>query len=130
MCTLTIFFILQYLQFYSIFIINKSEHEYFHFISLIKLHAVFCVRQLNYCSGVPRANGMFSWGSTPAKRLKTTVIENACCPSAVVRKEPGKSGPVGKANINFDPTQLGIMKTQCWGRWNLSCTSSLSLELP
>ena len=41
-------------------------------ILLIKLNAVFCIRQLNYCTGVPRATGMLSWGSASAKRLKTT----------------------------------------------------------
>ena len=42
----------------------------FPFILLIKLNAVFCIRQLNYCTGVPRAAGMFSWGYAPAIRLK------------------------------------------------------------
>ena len=40
----------------------------------IKLNAVFCLRQLNYCSGGPRASEMFRWGSAPAKRLKTTAL--------------------------------------------------------
>ena len=31
-----------------------------------------CIKQLNYCIGVPRANGIFHWDSAPAKRLKTT----------------------------------------------------------
>ena len=41
-------------------------------ILLIKLNAVFCIRQLNYCTRVPRATGMFSWSCASAKRLKTT----------------------------------------------------------
>ena len=48
----------------------------FHFILLIELNAVFCVRQLNYCTGVPRVTGMFSWGSALAKRLKPLLWMN------------------------------------------------------
>ena len=36
--------------------------------------------QLNHYTGVPRATGMFPWGSVPAKRLKTTgVVEQVQC---------------------------------------------------
>ena len=49
----------------------KSQTN-FHFILSIKLTAVFCVRRLNYCAGVPRAIGMFPWGSAPSERLKIT----------------------------------------------------------
>ena len=30
------------------------------------------MRQLNYCTVIPRAREMFPWGSALAKRLKTT----------------------------------------------------------
>ena len=40
-----------------------------------KLNAVFFIGQLNYCTDVPRLTGMFSWGSAPAKRLKTTGLD-------------------------------------------------------
>ena len=51
-----------------------SAKSYTNLILLIKLNAVFCIKQMNYCTGVPRATGMFSWGSAPAKRLKITVL--------------------------------------------------------
>ena len=54
----------------SIFIVNESENEYFHFILLIKLNAVFSLRQLSYCTLVSEVTGMFPWGSAQAKRLK------------------------------------------------------------
>ena len=47
----------------------------FYFAYLIK--CCFCIRQLNYCTGVPRATRIFSWGFAPAKRLKTTGLENS-----------------------------------------------------
>ena len=48
-----------------------------HLILLIKLKAVFfCKRQLNYCTRIPRATGMFPWDSSPAKRLKTTALKH------------------------------------------------------
>ena len=31
-----------------------------------------CIKQLNYCIGVPRATRFLHWGFAPAKRLKTT----------------------------------------------------------
>ena len=49
-----------------------SARSYTNLILLIKLNAVFCIKQPNYCTGVPRATRMFSWDSAPAKRLKTT----------------------------------------------------------
>ena len=40
------------------------------FYFIIKLNAVFGIRQLNYCTGVPRATKMFPWGSAPGKGWK------------------------------------------------------------
>ena len=54
---------------------SARSYTNFHFILLIKLNAVFCIRQLNYCTGVPRAAEMFPWGSAPAKRLITIALD-------------------------------------------------------
>ena len=43
------------------------------FILLIQLNAVFCVTQLNYCTGVSRGTEMFPWGSAPAKKVGNQV---------------------------------------------------------
>ena len=51
---------------------SVRSYTNFRFILLIKLNAVFCIRQLNHCTGVPQTIGMFPWGSAPSKRLKTT----------------------------------------------------------
>ena len=53
---------------------SARSYTNFCFILLIRLNAVFCIRQLNYCTGVPRATGMFPWGSVPAKRLETNGV--------------------------------------------------------
>ena len=34
------------------------------------------IRQSNYRTGAPQASGMFHWGSTPPKRLKTTDLNS------------------------------------------------------
>ena len=39
-----------------------------------KINCCFFIRQMNYCTGVPGVTGRFSWGSAPAKRLKTTAL--------------------------------------------------------
>ena len=38
---------------------SARSYTNFHFILLIKPKAVFCIRQLNYCSGAPQAIGNF-----------------------------------------------------------------------
>ena len=45
------------------------------FITFKKINAVFCIRQLIHCTGVPQARGMFPWGFAPAERLKTTGLD-------------------------------------------------------
>ena len=50
---------------------SARSYTNFRFILSIKLNAVFCIEQLNYCTGVPRVTEMFSWGSASTKRLKT-----------------------------------------------------------
>ena len=39
--------------------VQGSARSYTNFILLIKLNAVFSIRQLNYCTGVPRVTKMF-----------------------------------------------------------------------
>ena len=53
---------------------STTSYMYFHFILLINLNAVFCIRQLNYYKRVPRATGIFFLGSAPAKRLKIIAV--------------------------------------------------------
>ena len=53
---------------------STRSYTNFHFILIIKLMLLFCMGQMNYCTGIPQATGMFSWGSASAKRLKTTDI--------------------------------------------------------
>ena len=58
---------------------RDSATSYTNFILIIKLNAVFFIRQLNYCTGVPRVTGRYFRGSAPAKRLKTTVLHSILC---------------------------------------------------
>ena len=46
-------------------------------ISFYLSNDVFCIRNQNYCTGVPQVSGMFYWDSAPPKRLKTTDLEYA-----------------------------------------------------
>ena len=54
---------------------SARSYTNFHFILLVKLNAVFRMRQLNYCTGVPRAYELLPQGSAPAKRLETTDLD-------------------------------------------------------
>ena len=45
-------------------------------LDAVQSNDVCCTRQLNYCTEIPQASGMFHGGFAPTKRLKTTGLDH------------------------------------------------------